>query len=86
MSEQACWRIADHADPAWRHWDEGFLVHHALSNDTHHLSMIAGQVLVHLAAAGVQHEAAVAESLDLDGSQLEAILDALRRLELVTRC
>jgi len=86
MSTQPCWRIADHADPAWRRWGEGFVVHHALSNDTHQLSDIAGQVLVQLIQVESLPESALAESLGLEAAQLDEVLSALHRLDLVSPC
>ena len=86
MSTQPCWRIADHADPAWHRWGEGFVVHHALSNDTHQLASVAGRVLEQLVQAGSLPETTLAQNLGLEAAQLDEVLDALRRLDLVTPC
>ena len=45
MKAPRFWRIADAADLAWRRWEDEYVFHHALANDTHRLSGPAGSVL-----------------------------------------
>lgn len=77
------WRIADRAEPAWRHWDGEFVFHHALNNDTHRLSEAAGLVLLHLLERGECAQAEMAEALQCPEGELDVILSALARIDLV---
>ncbi len=77
------WRIADHADLIWRHWDGEYVFHHALANDTHRLSEVAGLVLLCLLESGEQEEASLGETLGLDSESLDVILSALAKIDFV---
>jgi hypothetical protein len=77
------WRIADLADLAWRYWEDEYVFHHALSNDTHRLAAAAGEVLVHLIECGETEEAALADACDLHPEDLDVILSALVKLDFV---
>lgn len=81
MQNSRLWRIADQSGVAWRHWDDEYVFHHALSNDTHRLSAAAGAVLVHLLRGGEMEEAALACACGLDREDLEAILPALAKID-----
>lgn len=79
------WRIAPGVDPALRAWGDEYVVHHALSNDTHRLSARAGQLLLKLACsadAGVCDDGA----LTLVDEETLAVLEALSELGFVTQC
>ena len=77
------WRIADHADLAWRHWDGEYVFHHALANDTHRLSDAAGRVLLQLARSGEQDAESLALACELPVSDVEMILSELAKLDFV---
>jgi len=59
------------------------VAHHRLSNDTHRLSAIAGEVLIELARHGELSEAALATRRDLPLAAVSEILEGLARLDLV---
>jgi hypothetical protein len=77
------WRIADQASLAWHYWDGEYVFHHALSNDTHRLSDIAGVVLRHLLDGGETEEHALAEACGLNREDLDVILSALAKIDFV---
>lgn len=77
------WRIADHADPAWRHWDGEYVFHHALANDTHRLSDAAGRVLLQLARSGEMDAERLALACAVPVPDVELILSELARLDFV---
>jgi hypothetical protein len=77
------WRIADHADLAWRHWDGEYVVHHGLANDTHRLSDAAGRVLLQLAQSGEKDAESLARACELPMSDVELILSELAKLDFV---
>jgi len=77
------WRIADHADLAWRQWDGEYVFHHALANDTHRLSDAAGRVLLQLARCGEKDAESLALACELPVSDVEAILSELAKLDFV---
>jgi hypothetical protein len=77
------WRIADHADLAWRHWDGEYVFHHALANDTHRLSDAAGRVLLQLARSGEMDAERLALACALPVPDVELILSELARLDFV---
>jgi hypothetical protein len=72
--------------PAWRHWQGGCVVHHALSNDTIHLSEAAGHILTELLAAGGDCLENPGSTLALPEAELEATLFALADLGLISQC
>ena len=76
-------RIADHADLAWRHWDDEYVFHHALANDTHRLSDAAGRVLLRLMRSGEQDAESLALACELPVSDVEMILSELAKLDFV---
>lgn len=76
----ASWRVAPGASPAIRAWGGEYVVHHALSNDTHRLSEAAGRILTGLIAAAESGAPALISSDD------DATLAALAELGFVTRC
>ncbi|MBU1665459.1 MAG: hypothetical protein KKG92_08665 [Gammaproteobacteria bacterium] len=77
------WRIADQSGLAWRHWDDEYVFHHALSNDTHRLSEAAGAVLVQLLESGETEQATLAEACGLYGDDIDVILTALTKIDFV---
>ena len=81
------WRMDSMAELAWRHWDGEYVVHHALSNDTHRLSEFAGDVLLQLAACPAPiGSAALAEALDAEDEEVAATLLALAEVGFVQAC
>ncbi len=78
------WRIPEHANLVWRHWDGEYVFHHALSNDTHRLSEIAGQIVMFLATSGEHSEHDLAQHLCLDEIDTQDILKELANLDFVT--
>ncbi len=77
------WRIADKSALAWRHWDNEYVFHHALSNDTHRLSEAAGTVLLRLLEGGEAEQTTLAEACGLDGDDIDVILSALVKIDFV---
>ncbi len=77
------WRLVDYAEPIWRSWDGEYVIHHALSNDTHRLSDSAGQVLAQIAQTGELSALQLAERCSLSESELETILLVLAELDFV---
>jgi predicted transcriptional regulator len=81
------WRVDSTAELAWRHWDGEYVVHHALSNDTHRLSDFAGHVLLQLAACPAPVSCAtLAETLDADDEDVAETLKALAEVGFVQAC
>ena len=80
------WSIPQGADLRWYRWDDEYVIHHGLSNDTHRLSGDAGRVIEALQLHGMQDAFALAGQCGLDGEALEPILSALADLDLVARC
>jgi len=84
---QQRWQVDPMADLAWRHWDGEYVVHHALSNDTHRLSDFAGHLLLHLAAISAPLScAALAEALDADDEDVAMTLQGLAEVGFVQAC
>jgi PqqD family protein of HPr-rel-A system len=77
------WRIVDSAHPVWRHWDGEYVVHHALSNDTHRLSDAAGRILELLAQSGELVESSLVERSGVPTENLATVLSVLAELGLV---
>lgn len=77
------WRIADHADLAWRHWEGEYVFHHALANDTHRLSAAAGELLLRLIEVGEVEESSLAEALAIPRETLDVILSSLAKIDFV---
>lgn len=80
------WRIAPGAAPIWRQWDGEYLLHHALSNDTHRVSTLAGLLVEQLQAAGPRSPEQLGEALDADPDLVLEVLSALEPLDFVCRC
>jgi hypothetical protein len=80
------WRIAPGAEPLLRAWGDEVVVHHALSNDTHRLTALAGQVLLSFIAAEGGDAAVRVELPDIPEDELHVTLSVLEDLGLVTQC
>lgn len=81
------WRLTDGHDLRLRCWDEACVAHHLASNQTHRLSLGAGQVLELLLSQGSQSATELAEHFeDATAAEIEALLHELRPLLLVERC
>ena len=80
------WRIVSSAAPQWRLWNGEYVVHHALSNDTHRLSATAGRILQDLAAAGSLSTDALSRSLSLDDGEVCGTLAVLAELGFAAQC
>lgn len=78
------WRVPERANMAWRHWDDEFVFHHRLSNDTHQLSCAAGELMLCLLENAELSESDLAVRCDLSGEELTTILHALAQLDFVT--
>lgn len=83
-SDSQCWRVPAHAGLMWRCWDGEYVFHHLLSNDTHRLAEIPGQLLAHIATAGEQTTAQLAQHFLIDETDIEYVLEELVRLDFVT--
>lgn len=80
------WFIAPGARPALRVWDGEFVVHHALSNDTHRLSGVAGQLLIELIDAGGEGIPGTSDAESGQPEERHPVLLALAELGLITQC
>ncbi len=78
------WQVPAHAGLVWRHWDGEYVFHHALSNDTHRLADTPGQLLAHIATAGGQTTAQLAQHFLIDETDIDYVLEELVRLDFVT--
>jgi hypothetical protein len=85
-SKAGQWRLAPEAELALRIFDDGFVVHHALTNATHCLTGPAGELLLCLRDAGPQGAAELASPYDASPDEVESLLVQLATLELVQRC
>lgn len=86
MSSRVRWSLVADSAPAWRRWDDEYVVHHLLANDTYRLSEAAGSVLQCLVAAGRMDASEVARTCALDEGQTCATLTALAELGFVVPC
>jgi transcription initiation factor IIE alpha subunit len=77
------WRIDESAGLEWRFWDDEYVFHHALSNDTHRLSEPAGAILLYLLEHGETAEDKLATSCGLDREDVDIILSALTKIDFV---
>lgn len=80
------WRIDADAAPALRRWEDEYVVHHALSNDSHRLSEPAGLILAELLDAGSAGLTRPGEADALPEETVQTCLAALRELGFVARC
>ncbi len=81
MSSTPTWQIAASADLTLIAWEDGCVIHHAASNDTHRVSCDAGRLLAFLLDGTQRDEIELSEAfpdIDIDG-----MLVALRKLFLV---
>jgi hypothetical protein len=83
----ASWQADRLADLAWRQWDGEFVVHHALSNDTHRLSELAGVVLIRLnERPGPWTVEALVADCGADAEDVELALQQLAGIGFVHAC
>lgn len=78
------WRVPAHASLVWHCWDTEYVFHHALSNNTHRLSEIPGQLVVYLATTGEHSARDLAQHFLLDETDTEEVLTELASLDFVT--
>lgn len=87
VSDGDCWQIRADAHLAWRLWDGEYVVHHALSNDTFRLSEAAGRLLVFLFDCDAPRTVpTLAAACQMDGSDLQSVLEQLAQLGFVVQC
>ena len=77
------WGVPDSASLAWRQWDDEYVFHHALSNNTHRLAELPGAIMQHLLQSGPTPVAVLAEHFQTEPSDIDAILTELARLHFV---
>lgn len=82
----ARWRLVAEANVEWRFWDNEYVVHHALSNDTHRLSQFAGRLLSELRQSGSLHTDSLAQGCAAYSDEVAETLAVLEELDLVERC
>jgi len=80
------WQLPATADLVWRNWEGESVVHHSLSNDTHRLSVLAGEILNALRRFGALDVEALARRCRAESADVAATLDALARVDLVVKC
>lgn len=82
-----CWQARADAHLAWRLWDGEYVVHHALSNDTFRLSEVAGRLLVSLSDCDTPRTVpALAAACEMNGPDVQAVLEELAQLGFVVQC
>lgn len=79
------WRPSPRAQARLVTWGGEWVCHHALANDTHRLSELAGCVLDALAERSPQTMAELTDALDADDEALAETLETLAALDLVER-
>jgi PqqD family protein of HPr-rel-A system len=85
--DEACrWCLSADADLAWRQWGGEYVVHHALSNDTHRVTEFAGRLLTALLRSGALDLRSLAGECGADSEETAETLEALAQLDLVARC
>ena len=77
------WQVPAHAQLAWYRWNDEFVFHHAISNDTHRLAQTPGELIVHIAAHGAQSTADLARHFQADVSDMASLLAQLAELDFV---
>ena len=82
-SANRLWCVPQHASLTWRKWGDEYVFHHALSNDTHRLSELSGQLVVYLATAGEHAAADLASLIGLNEVDAQNILEELAGLDIV---
>jgi hypothetical protein len=82
----AHWSIPQGADLRWYRWEDEYVIHHGLSNDTHRMSANAGRVIEALQLHGPQEMFSLAERCGLNTQALKPVLAVLADLDLVARC
>lgn len=80
---QTKWMVPFHANLALRQWHDECVVHHALSNDTYRLSLIAAEMVEYLLSTGVQPESYLCQHFSLESGELHDMLQELSRLNIV---
>jgi PqqD family protein of HPr-rel-A system len=83
---QARWAAMPGADLAWRLLDEGCVVHHALTNDTHVLAAWIAPLLEALSRPGEHSTEALARCVDEAPDEVAAVLAELAALRLIRPC
>jgi len=80
---QTRWFVPAHASLLIRQWNDEYIVHHALSNDTHRISAIPGELVACLSTFGQQSLSDLARHIDVDEAETRDILEALKALDMV---
>jgi hypothetical protein len=52
ISLQREWRVPGNAELVWRQWDDEYVIHHLLSNDTYRLTELPGALIDYLSRSG----------------------------------
>jgi PqqD family protein of HPr-rel-A system len=86
QDETCRWCVSADADLAWRNWGGEYVVHHALSNDTHRVTKFAGRLLSVLQRSGALDLRSLARECGAESEEIAATLAALAQLDLVARC
>ncbi len=80
------WSLVGDAALEIRCWAGEYVVHYALSNDTHRLTELAGRALSALQRMGTVDLDSLACECGVDGEELSQTLAALAELDLIVRC
>jgi PqqD family protein of HPr-rel-A system len=87
QQDEICrWCLSGDADLAWRHWGGEYVVHHALSNDTHRVTEFAGRLLSALQRSGAVDLRSLARECGAETEEVAETLAVLAQLHLVARC
>ena len=84
ISLQREWRVPGNAELAWRQWDDEYVIHHLLSNDTYRLTELPCALIDYLSRSGPRSTIDIAAHLGCGTSDIADVLLELARLDLVT--
>lgn len=80
------WRLVEGADLRITTFDDGAVVHHALTNGTHRISEASAAVLAELRQSGPMTSSQVAACFDTTPDLAAAVLGQLAEIDAVERC
>jgi hypothetical protein len=80
------WRLVEGADLRTISFDDGVVLHHALTNGTHRISGAAAAVLSELRQCGPMTSSEVAACFDTTADLAAAVLGQLTEIDAVERC
>lgn len=77
------WGVPDSSSLAWFRWDDEYVFHHALSNNTHRLAELPGAIVERLCQSGPAVIDDLSEHFQTEPADIDAILTELAQLHFV---